>query len=242
MRNPSPDQTAELSDETEIIASTSEYGTRQSNKGSGGGAIYGCRSSRQAADRKVACVRANNLSDGRAFSFETAGPVAGEILVGNDTSQPFATNGRGRVENLNADMVDSTDIGPVIANLPAGQSRPIVQVGSLRVEMACAADGDITVTATTEENGIIHAVAFGVTEGQTTTESKDDTFSAGEVLTTGFDQSHSGFIRYLDDDEAITVDLSTDEQGGSPPNCAAFGSFTGGPHVTAASPAAPPAG
>ncbi|MDQ3645015.1 MAG: hypothetical protein M3356_05860 [Actinomycetota bacterium] len=91
--------------------------------------------------------------------------MAGEILVGNDTSQPFATNGRGRVENLNADMVDSTDIGPVIANLPAGQSRPIVQVGSLRVKMACAADGDITVTATTEENGIIHAVAFGVTEG-----------------------------------------------------------------------------
>ncbi|MDQ3645016.1 MAG: hypothetical protein M3356_05865 [Actinomycetota bacterium] len=62
------------------------------------------------------------------------------------------------------------------------------------------------------------------------------------MLTTGFDQSHSGFIRYLDDDEAITVDLSTDEQGGSPSNCAAFGSFTGGPHVTAASPAAPPGG
>ena len=45
-RNPSSDATKAFSSETEIIASNSTYGTRQSNKrdGDGGGAIYGCRS------------------------------------------------------------------------------------------------------------------------------------------------------------------------------------------------------
>ena len=45
-RNPSPNVRADAR-RREIIASTSTYGTRQSNKkdGDGGGAIYGCRSS-----------------------------------------------------------------------------------------------------------------------------------------------------------------------------------------------------
>ncbi|MGH2948415.1 MAG: hypothetical protein ACRDPC_19520, partial [Solirubrobacteraceae bacterium] len=33
----------ELTRETKIIAQNGSYGTRQSNKGAGGGAIYGCR-------------------------------------------------------------------------------------------------------------------------------------------------------------------------------------------------------
>ena len=46
-RNPSSNPTLALNTETEIIADTATYGTRQSNKkdGDGGGAIYGCRSS-----------------------------------------------------------------------------------------------------------------------------------------------------------------------------------------------------
>src|SRR5690349_15609248 len=32
-----------LTRETQVIAANSTYGTRQSNKGTGGGAIYGCR-------------------------------------------------------------------------------------------------------------------------------------------------------------------------------------------------------
>ena len=68
-RNPSPSASRALTKETEIIASTGTYGTRQSNKrdGDGGGAIYGCRS----ATGKEPCIRANNLKGGRAFEFVT---------------------------------------------------------------------------------------------------------------------------------------------------------------------------
>src|SRR4051794_41948963 len=42
-RNPSSDASQSYSRETGIIANTSTYGTRQSNKSdNGGGAIYGC--------------------------------------------------------------------------------------------------------------------------------------------------------------------------------------------------------
>jgi hypothetical protein len=237
-RNPSPSASVELNDETEIIAQTGEYGTRQSNKGSGGGAIYGCRSSREAAEqREIACLRANNLRDGRAFSFETDGPIAGEIEVGDPGAQPFATNGRGKVENLNADMVDSTDLGPIIARVLPGQQlpRPLASAGSLAVHMSCGADGDVNVTATTDDNGIIHGFAHGIEEGQDDWEAKDDTFGPGQTFATGFDQSHSGSLRYVDDDEAVTIDLSTDEQGGAQPSCLAFGSFSAGPHAVNAS-------
>jgi hypothetical protein len=237
-RNPSPNQSVELNDETEIIARTGEYGTRQSNKGSGGGAIYGCRSSREAAEqRDIACLRANNLREGRAFAFETDGPVAGEIEVGNPGAQPFVTNGRGKVENLNADMVDSTDVGPILAQVAPGQAlpRPLAQSGSLRVDMSCGPGGDVNVTAATDEGGIIHGAAQGIGEGQEDWEAKDDTFAPGETFATGFDQSHSGFLRYVDDDEAVTVHLSTDEQGGAQPSCVAFGTVLGGPHVQSTS-------
>src|SRR3954462_12211994 len=44
-RNPSNNASQSFSKETEIIANTGTYGTRQSNKSdNGGGAIYGCRS------------------------------------------------------------------------------------------------------------------------------------------------------------------------------------------------------
>jgi len=63
-----------LNAETQIIADNATYGTRQSNlrNGDGGGAIYGCRS----ATGKEPCVRANNLSTGRAFEFATDGNEA----------------------------------------------------------------------------------------------------------------------------------------------------------------------
>ena len=37
-------------------------------------------------------VRANNLRDGEAFEFETAGNVAGSIQVGDSAATPFTTN------------------------------------------------------------------------------------------------------------------------------------------------------
>lgn len=103
-RNPS---SGSLTQETQIIANNGSYGTRQSNKnqGDGGGAIYGCRSDAS----HEPCVRANNLSTGRAFEFVTKGKAAGKIEVGDTTAAPFTTNATGKVENLNSDTLDGRD-------------------------------------------------------------------------------------------------------------------------------------
>src|SRR4051794_30957304 len=104
-RNPSSNPNLALTHETEIIADSSTYGTRQSNKkdGDGGGAIYGCRSN----PGNEPCIRANNLKGGRAFEFVTVGKEAGRIEVGGDhTGAPFTTNATGVATGLNADQVD----------------------------------------------------------------------------------------------------------------------------------------
>lgn len=103
-RNPSRNVSQDYQRETEIIADTTTYGTRQSNVnvGDGGGAIYGCRSS--AANE--ACVRANNLNTGRAFEFEARGKEAGRITVQDTSAAPVTTNARGVARGFNADQVD----------------------------------------------------------------------------------------------------------------------------------------
>src|ERR1700742_4935206 len=67
-RNPSSNASRTLTSETEIIP-------RQSNKGTGGGAIYGCRAPAPtaAAPNPAGCVRASNLNGGQAFQFTTTG-------------------------------------------------------------------------------------------------------------------------------------------------------------------------
>ncbi len=106
-RNPSPSASRALTKETEIIASTGTYGTRQSNKkdGDGGGAIYGCRS----ATGKEPCIRANNLKGGRAFEFVTTGKETGRIEVGDPAGAPLTTNATGVATGFNADKVDGKD-------------------------------------------------------------------------------------------------------------------------------------
>jgi hypothetical protein len=105
VRNPS---SGNLTVQTQIIASNSNWGTRQSNKGAGGGAIYGCRS----APGAESCVRAVNLMNGIAFSFQSnSGNNVGSFQVGttsavNPNATPFTTNAAGKVTNLNADHVD----------------------------------------------------------------------------------------------------------------------------------------
>jgi hypothetical protein len=102
-RNPS---SGSLTRETQIIARNGTYGTRQSNKGAGGGAIYGCRTAMDAEP----CIRANNLrGGGRAFEFETAGREGGNITVADADGVPFSTNATGKVANLNADRIDDKD-------------------------------------------------------------------------------------------------------------------------------------
>jgi len=106
-RNPSSNANLALNNETEIIAETATYGTRQSNKrdGDGGGAIYGCRSN----PGNEPCIRSNNLNGGRAFEFNTTGREAGRIDVGNPAGAPFTTNATGVATGLNADKVDGKE-------------------------------------------------------------------------------------------------------------------------------------
>jgi hypothetical protein len=107
-RSPSENESQAYSKETEIIASTSTYGTRQSNKSdNGGGAIYGCRSKAGGSEKgNEPCIRANNLADGRAFEFESNGAEVGRIVNENANGAPFTTNAKGVATGLNADQVD----------------------------------------------------------------------------------------------------------------------------------------
>ena len=72
--------------ETQIIADTKTYGTRQSNvrDGNGGGAIYGCRSKLG----REPCIRSVNLKDGRAFEFATGGSEGGRIEANGANAKP----------------------------------------------------------------------------------------------------------------------------------------------------------
>ena len=112
-RNPSSNQSLSFTRETEIIANNSTYGTRQSNKSTrGGGAIYGCR----ARTGTNACLRASNLSNGRAFSFATnSGTEVGRI-DGPAAAAPFTTSATGVATGLNADKVDGKDAATISAD------------------------------------------------------------------------------------------------------------------------------
>lgn len=100
-RNPSSNQSQQYTAETQIIASNSTFGTRQSNKGTGGGAIYGCRS----LPSGPGCISAVNLNTGGAFQFSTAGSVGGTITVKDPNGAPFTTNAKGVVTNLNSNFL-----------------------------------------------------------------------------------------------------------------------------------------
>lgn len=102
--------------ETKVIANNGAFGTRQSNLGSGGGAIYGCR----AANTGRGCIEASNLNNGQAFNFRFRGPVGGSINTNattpavRDQAKPFTTNATGVATGLNADRVDSMDAQQII--------------------------------------------------------------------------------------------------------------------------------
>ena len=151
VRNPGGGGSTAVSKETQIIASTAinTYGTRQSNKGAGGGAIYGCRSKLGAApaDPKVTtpCVRINNLDNGEAFQFSSlSGTIVGVIQAGKTfatpapQAKPFITNATGVADGLNADKVDGKDADQIIAE--ARQSNPAGSAPSFAFARV-AADG-----------------------------------------------------------------------------------------------------
>jgi hypothetical protein len=136
-RNPSPDERQALSRETEIIANTSTYGTRQSNKSNnGGGAIYGCRSGAGGtAAGNEPCLRANNLSAGRAFEFTSDGAEVGRIEAANAASKPFTTNATGVADGLNADRVDGRNADELV-----NEARGFNRFAAVTAEGALTAD------------------------------------------------------------------------------------------------------
>src|SRR5690349_12950522 len=133
-RNPSPNASLSFTRETQIIANNSTYGTRQSNKSTrGGGAIYGCRA-RTGAN---ACLRASNLSNGRAFSFATnSGTEVGRI-DGPASAAPFTTSATGVATGLNADKVDGQDAAAIAAS--ANQFAAVSETGALGAQRGATA-------------------------------------------------------------------------------------------------------
>ncbi len=126
IRNPT---SGDAQQETQIIARTGKdtYGTRQSNLGAGGGAIYGCRSTldpQGIADPKKStpCVRINNLSSGKAFDFQAkTSRIIGIFQAGNSLTSPrpdaapFVTNATATAVGLNADRVDSLHASEIVS-------------------------------------------------------------------------------------------------------------------------------
>lgn len=119
-RNPSPNASLSYTRETQIIANNSTYGTRQSNKSSGGGgAIYGCR----ARTGTKACLRASNLSNGRAFSFATSTGAEVGRIDGPANAAPFTTSATGVAAGLNADRVDGQNASDIVTSAQAASNR-----------------------------------------------------------------------------------------------------------------------
>ena len=121
--------------ETQVIARSglNTYGTRQSNLGAGGGAIYGCRSvlGTDIANpaQTTPCVRVNNLSSGLAFQFVgLSATTVGLIQAGpnfaaaNPNARPFVTNATGVATGLNADKLDGKDADQIIAEARQGNT------------------------------------------------------------------------------------------------------------------------
>jgi hypothetical protein len=163
-RNPSSNASLALTRETQIIADSPTYGTRQSNKrnGDGGGAIYGCRS----ALPNEPCVKAVNLNTGHAFEFTTRGKEGGSITVGDPAGAPFTTNATGVATGLNADRVDGKSASDFAAAADVPEWAVVTVDGKLDskrgatdAKVSDAAKGTYTVTFDRD----VHACAFTAT-------------------------------------------------------------------------------
>src|SRR3954447_22944068 len=148
-RNPSPNASLSYTRETQIIANNATFGTRQSNKSAtGGGAIYGCR----ARTGTRACLRASNLSNGRAFSFATNSGTEVGGIDGPATAAPFTTSATGVATGLNADRVDGQSATEIVASAQAQNKFAVVSeagaLGAQRGATAAAHTGVGTYTVT----------------------------------------------------------------------------------------------
>jgi hypothetical protein len=174
-RNPSPNASLSYTKETQIIANTSTFGTRQSNKSnSGGGAIYGCR----ARTGTNACLRASNLSNGRAFSFATnSGGEVGRI-DGPATAAPFTTSATGVATGLNADRVDSKSASDIVADAQAQNKFAAVAADGTLGNQRGATSASRTAAGT-------YRVVFGADVSKCALQATVNTTAAGQGATVG---------------------------------------------------------
>jgi hypothetical protein len=156
-RNPTNNTGLSYHSETQIIAENSTYGTRQSNKGTGGGAIYGCRS----AAAGNGCIAAVNLKNGPAFAFTSGGASGGRITLSNTTGAPLTTNAKGIATGFNANYLEGKQAKDFV---PATQAASFAQqsqllfavvsqtgaLGAQRGAKAAAKTGEKTYTVTFE--------------------------------------------------------------------------------------------
>jgi hypothetical protein len=158
-RNPSPNASLSYTRETQIIANNATYGTRQSNKStSGGGAIYGCR----ARTGTKACLRASNLSSGRAFSFAASSGTEVGRIDGPAAAAPFTTSATGVATGLNADKVDGKDAADISAD--ANRFAVVSAAGALGAQRgATAAARSAAGTYTVAFSDDISKCALGAT-------------------------------------------------------------------------------
>ena len=181
-RNPSSNASQAYSSETQIIASNDSYGTRQSNKGAGGGAIYGCR----AAAGAEPCLRSSNLTKGRAFELVTGGTEAGRIEAqGGDNAKPFTTNATGVADGLNADRVDGKNASDIVT-----------EAQNLTKFAAVAADGKL-------EGGRGAASASRTSAGNYSVTFADDVSKCAYSATQ---------VRFDENNGAIAVELAPDNK------------------------------
>jgi hypothetical protein len=194
-RNPSSGATA---GETEVISKSKTYGTRQSNvrDGNGGGAIYGCRSK----SGNEPCIRANNLSTGRAFEFETDGAEGGRILSKATTARPFTTNANGVASGLNADRVDNFNVARIDFRASPGTAQTdVLNLGGLILRASCGNGPDLALVATTTvPDSTIH-VSWAKDPGNLSFYRQENDLDPNEtfaVMTNPNDDSAEGTISY----------------------------------------------
>ena len=194
-RNPGANASQALTSETEIIANTGSYGTRQSNKSNnGGGAIYGCRSKAGgSAAANEPCIRASNLVDGRAFEFASnGGPEVGSITSANPNAAPFTTNAGGVATGLNADKVDGQNADQI-------ESAAVAQAQNLTRFAAVAADGTLGgkrgVSSSTRTGAGTYTVLFD----------NDVSACALSATITQFENAGAVGVQLGDDKKTVTV-------------------------------------
>jgi hypothetical protein len=165
VRNPT---TGEATSETQILGRHGGFVTRQSNflVGDGGSAVYGCRSS----TANEPCISVNNLNNGRAFSFQTAGDRVGTIIGPNSNARPFTTNAQAVALGLNADETDGANVCRTDGLLTMDDDDPD--------ETVCVR-GTFTIKAKCGSSGTTNPVTQGIIELLTET---GNSFVAGRAV------------------------------------------------------------